>query len=348
MRWAAACMVLLAGCPPTLSRPGSPAFETRLAYGEREMRHGRFAAAEVAFAEAAAVARRRVDRDEALYRRSRALRRSRRFAEAVEVLEKIAARRPPSRRTARALFDAARLRDEHLGETELAVAGYARVVREHSNEGPASRALALWLAHARGRSPTQALSLVTSLEAELAGTDLGDDLLMAEHGLRLEVGDRAGARDALERIVRAYPYPQGHRWDEALLRLADMELEDSRPLRAIGWLEELLQRAETTTLVGSYTLPAFPLAQLRIARIHRDFTGDTEAARRAFRDVARNFPDSRLRDDATVELGELLLDHGDTVGGCQLLRAALREFEVGSARRRALRRVTSDCTPAPQ
>ncbi len=340
-------MLFVAGCPPALSSPRAPAFEAQLARGERELRHGRFEAAARAFDEAARAARRRVDVDEALYRRARALKRAGDIAGALAVLDALAARRPPSRRTARALFDAARLRDERLRDTTGALRGYEAVVRHHPEEGPAARALALWLAHVRRRSHAEALALVVSLQIDLGATDLGDDLLMAEHRLRLQQGDRAGARTALERLVRTHPYPQGHRWDEALLRLADMDLEEGRAEAAIERLQALLERAEGTTLVGSYTLPAFPLAQLRIARIHRDYTGDFRAAREAYRSLERDFPHSRLCDDARVELGELLLDRGELAAGCRILRSALADFEVGAARRRATRRLAADCAPAP-
>ncbi|MEM9066856.1 MAG: tetratricopeptide repeat protein [Myxococcota bacterium] len=336
--WAAVA-ILTFGCPPTLSRPESGPHLDYLAQGEREMRHGRFDAAATAFSQAASEAERRVDRDEARYRQSRALREGERFHEAIAILDEIAATRPPSRRTARAIFDAALLH-ERLGDESEAIAGFERVVRQHSDEGPAARALRLWLSKL---PPGSARRLTEVLHRDLRDTDLADDLLAARAELALEEGDRQGARGALEQLVADHPYPQGHRWDDAIERLAQMDLEDGAPEQAVRRLSAMLERAEQTTIVGSYTLPAFPRAQLEIARIYRDHLADPEAAEDAFEELSRRFPDSTLRDDATVELGEMLLGSGRIRRGCEMLRDAVAEFDVGSARRRATARIASDC-----
>ena len=338
-----ALFVLLMACPPTLSRPHSPAYRDHLAIGERHMRHGRYEESAREFALAAEEAKRRVDLDEALYRQSRALKRAERFAEAVEVLDRIAARRPVSRRTARAILDASLLRYERLDRQDEALAGLERIIRRHSDEGPAARALILIVAHHRERSTDAALQVVVDLGGDLSTTDLGDDLLAMEAELRLEAEDRPGARRALERIVEEHPYPQGHRWDDAIERLAEMDVEDGNAEQAIERLEAMLERAESTTMVGSYTLPAFPRAQLRIARLHRDALHDYDAAEDAFDAVYDDFPDSTLRDDARVELGEMLLDQGEQRRGCRILRDAIEEFEVGRARRRAEQRLARSC-----
>lgn len=335
--------VLLTGCPPTLSRPHSAEYRDHLAIGERHMRHGRYAESANEFALAAEEADRRVDRDEALYRQSRALKRGERWDEAVAVLDEIAARRPVSRRTARATLDASLIRYERLEEHDAALAGFERILRQHSDEGPAARALILIVAHHRERSIADALRVVMGFRGELASTDLGDDLLAMEADLRLEAEDREGARRALEQIVEDYPYPQGHRWDDAIEQLAEMDVEDGNATRAIERLEAMLERAEGTTVVGSYTLPAFPRAQLRIARLQRDVLHDYDAAEDAFDAVYDDFPDSTLRDDARVELGEMLLDQGNRTRGCRILRDAIEEFEVGGARRRALTRIQREC-----
>ena len=338
-----ALLPLLVACPPTLSRPHSPAYEDHLAAGERHMRHGRYEESAREWSLAAEAADRRVDRDEAQYRQSRALKRLGRWEEAVALLDGIAARRPPSRRTARAILDASLIRYEHLDRPDEALAGFESILRRHSDEGPAARALVLLVAHHRERSLDDALRVVGQLGQDLADTDLGDDLLALEADLRLEADDRQGARRALERIVAEHPYPQGHRWDDAIEQLAEMDVEDGRADAAIERLEAMLERAESTTMVGSYTLPAFPRAQLRIARIQRDQLRDYAAAEVAFDAVYDDFPDSTLRDDARVELGEMLLEQGESRRACRILRDAIEEFEVGRARRRAVARVARDC-----
>jgi len=329
---------LLLGCPPTLSRPHSEEHLDALATGERHTHHGRHDEAAESFDDAARTADRRVDRDEALYRASRSLRRDGHFVEAVARLDEIAATEPPSRRTARAIHDASRIRLRELDQRAAARAGFERVVRQHSDEGPAAHSLRLWLEDVEEVDGADAaLALTRSLYADLHATDLGDDLLAFQHELLLEAGDRQGARAALERIVRDHPYPQGHRWDDAIVRLAEMDEEDGDLPAAIARLEAMLQRAETTTIVGSYTLPAFPVAALRIARLHREL-GETDDAESAFWRVYRQFDDSILRDDALVELAEMRWDEGEREDACELFARVLEEFEVGAARRRAAER----------
>lgn len=335
--------LFLTACPPTLSRSRSPDFDERLARAERDAHHGRDEAAAAGFEEAAELAGRRVDRDEARYRQARALADAGEHAEALEVLDAIAAAEPPSRRTARALFDASKLRasqSERSGD-----AGFLRVVREHPESGIAGRALH-WLL--RDHSPQDVVRRLVSLDAEVGETSLGDDILMRMHDAHVALEDAAAARADLERLVERHPYPHGERWDEAILLLAAMDLEEQRPDHALARLERMLERAESTHLSGSYTLPGFPKAHLLIAQIHRDAAlsdpSRRDDAERWYRTFDDAFPTSILRDDAAVERGFMWLDAGDEARGCAILEDALEEFEVGHARRLGAERYGRDCS----
>lgn len=340
---AAGLLALLLGCPPTLSKPESAAHLDALAEGDRHAGHGRDEEAAAAYARAATEADRRVDRDEALYRQSRAEVDAGHPERAIELLLTIANTSPPSRRTPRALFDAGRLRYE-LGDVDGAIALFRRATLEFPSEGPAARALVWWLRHFEERDETdRALAVLDWLLPQVRRSKLGDDILAHETRLRLAQGDREGARAALERTVHDYPYPYGHRWDDATLQLAAMDVEDGAYERAIERLEAMLERSEGTSMVGSYTLPAFAEALLQIARIRRDHLNDREGADDAFEAVHDDYETSLLRDDALVERGEMWIEAGDRERGCAHLREAVEEFEVGSARRRAAARVEADC-----
>jgi tetratricopeptide (TPR) repeat protein len=340
-------LVILTGCPPTLSE-ANDTFLDAMAIAERHAHHGRLAEAEQAYARAAEEALRRVDLDEALYRRSRVLREMHRFDEAVGVLDVISARRPPSRRTARATFDAAYLRHLQLDQIDRAAEQYEEVLREYSDAGFGTRAVFFRLEIEAARGGDDAvLAFIDRLYPDVGTTSVGDDLLMARYRVLLERGDRPGARAALEKLVHEHPYPQGHRWDDAILRLADMEEEDGNFERAIERLEYLVRRTESTSLVGSYTLSSFPVAQLRIARIYRDKLHDTDAAIRAYRRFARLFRRSRYRDDALFELAILYLEGGQRSRGCSLLHDIVEDYEVGHARRLATAKLESDCGEPP-
>lgn len=338
--------LLLSACPPTLSRSRSPAFDARLAQAERDAHHGRDDEAAAGFGEAAELAERRVDRDEARYRQARTLVDAGQEVEALVILDAIAAAQPPSRRTVRALFDASKLRTE--SDAAGAEAGFLRVVREHPESGVAGRALH-WLL--RGDTPAAVLARLAPLDAEVGETSLGDDILMRMHDAHVELEDLASARQDLERLVERHPYPHGERWDDAILLLAAMDLEAQEPDQARERLERMLERAESTHLSGSYTLPGFPKAHLLIAQIHRDAAQGTHAdparrddADRWYRTLEDNFPTSLLRDDAAVERAFMWLDAGESERGCEILTDALEEFEVGHARRLGAQRHARDCS----
>ncbi|MBC7174117.1 MAG: tetratricopeptide repeat protein [Polyangiaceae bacterium] len=249
-----------------------------------------------------------------------------------------------SRRTARALFDASRIRMDELGETEAAMAGFERVMREYPDAGNGARALFFRLGPFREADDTAgAVAYLNALYPEVRSTTLGDDVLRAKADLLLLEGDRAGARAALELLVRNHPYPSGHRWDDALTSLAEMDIEDGNPEAAIEHLRKLVAVHETTTMTGSYTLPTFARAQLRIAQIYRDQLEDRDAADREYVSMIRNFSRSALRDDAHFERGAMWLDAGEVDRGCGILQGVVREYEVGHARRSAEERLRSDC-----
>lgn len=336
-------VLFICACTPTLSQPRGEEHLDAMARARRHYTHGRMVEAAAAYGEAAEHAERRVDRDEALYRQAKAYERAGEPRRALPILDEVARRRPVSRRTARALFDASKLRIE-LGDREAGLEGMRRLAREHPDHGLASRALFLVLDDHRRRDDTEgALAFLSRLEAEVSGSSLADDVLAHRADLLLARGDRAGAKETLVRLVEEHPYPHGQRWDDALVQLADLAQEEGDHAGAIGWLERLVAQHEETASPGSYTLPTMPLAQLRIARIYRDELGDRAAAARAFQAAYDRYPTATTRDDALVEHGEMLLDAGERERGCALLRKASEEFEVGRARRRAVERISRDC-----
>ncbi len=339
---ALAVMMAAPGC--TISRPRGVEHLRSMAEGDRHMGHGRLDEAERAYAQAAETAERRVDRDEAAYRRARVLMRQERWAEAVVVLDAIAAKRPQSRRTARALFDASRIRMDELGETEAAMSGFDRVIHRYPDDGNGARALYFRLSPFRDADdPEGAIAYLDALYPEVYGSTLADDVLRHKAELLLSEGRRDEARAALELLVHNHPHPQGHRWDDALMTLADMDLEDGRPEAAIERLRAIVAVYDSTTLAGSYTLPTIPRAQMRIAQIYRDELEDHDAADRAYREMYERFFRSSLRDDALYERGAMWLDAGEVDRGCGILREVVAEFEVGHARRSAAERIASDC-----
>jgi len=338
------CGLTLAGCPWTLSEQRGEEHLDAFAIAERHRHHGRLDEAERSYALAAENAERRVDLDEAEYRRSRVLIDLERYDEAATLLLEIGARRPVSRRTARAIYDAARVYDHRLQQPERAYPLYEQIMREFPDDGLGTRSLYFRLFAMRDAEDfAGCIAYLDELYPRVRENSLGDDALKMKADIQLEAEDRAGARVTLEQIVRDHPYPQGHRWDEAIEKLAAMDVEDGHPLVAIARLERMLERFENTTIIGSYTQTGMPRAQLNIARIYRDELHDYDEADSEFRRVLRRFPDSILRDDASYERGAMWLDQGERDRGCDILRDVVEDFEVGHPRRLAAARVEADC-----
>jgi len=342
---------LLGGCPLTLSKPKSEAFLDAMATAERHMRHSRYDDAIASYRTAQRYADRRADRDEALYREAKALKYAGRYGEAVQVLDHLASFQPPGRRTARALYDAAFLRQEQLGLQDEANAGFDRVIREFPDAGVATRALHWRLEYFdQNQDVPGAIAFLDDMLAHVSQSKIGDNLLMAKADLILDkYEDRDTTRAVLQQLVREHPYPEGGLWDDALLRLAEMDVEDGEYERAIEYLRILTNRAENTHLLiipnqaGSTTLPSMAEAQLRIARIYRDDLQDYDKADDEFEAVEDDFPRSNLRDDAAYERGVMWLEHGEPERGCDILREVVEDFEVGHPRRLAQQRVEADC-----
>lgn len=340
--YAVVALSVLTACVPTLSQPRGERHLGAMREATRHYHHGRMEEAAASWEEAARAAERRVDRDEAEYRRARALIRMDRPQEALSIFDAIAAWRPTSRRTARARFDAALLRLD-LGEVERAHDDLVHLVRHHPNEGPAARALRL-LMDARQDQPVDArLTFLRELYEHVGSSDLGDDILTMEAGLLLDRGERAAAVQVYERLVAEHPYPHGQRWDETFHRLADLAEEVGDYRSAIEYLRRMLSVHSHTITPGSQTLPGFPRARLRMARIYRDHLRDPDRAAEHFRGTYDQFPTSRLRDDALYELGVMWLERGQRDRGCAVLLEVVREFEVGRARRLAAERLEEGC-----
>jgi TolA-binding protein len=313
-----------------------------MARATREYHHGRFADAATAYGEAAQHAERRVDRDEALYREAKSLARVGELQRAIDILEGLSRERPVSRRTGRALYDAARLR-LRIGDESGAIANFKRVVIEYPDHGVASRAMHRVI---EATSDPAALRAWLNHVYEVVGArDIGDDVLMQLAEMSRQDGDLEGTRAYFERVIAEHPYPHGERWDDALWRLADLDVEQGDPARAAAHLEQMLSVLESTTTPGSYTLPRFPASMLRLGILYRDDLHDHDRAAATFQRLYNELQFSTLRDDAMLEEAQMYLAAHDTDRACALLHRVADEFQEGRARRQAAELLGTACTP---
>lgn len=339
-------LILCVGCVPTISKPRGEKHLASLSEAEAQQHAGRYEEAVASYKAAAASAERRVDRDEALYRASRVLARMNRHAEAIALCDELGAAEPPARRTLRARLDAARYR-LLVGEEARADQDLRKLVMQHPDEGAGKSALRLLLSrHVEGAaSPEVALVWVREFAAQTANDSTAETLMNVEAELLLALDRRDEARKKLEEQVARFPYPKGHRWDDALYRLANLSLDAQDPKAAIAYLESMIAVHEQSIGIGSYTRPLFSKAALRIARIYRDDVKDVDAALKAYGRVRSEFPRSLVADDALHEEAELLMARGQREQACDLLRSVVEDNEVGSARRHAEEQVSAECGP---
>jgi len=344
-----ACALLLAatapGCiAPTLSKPRGTEHLDALSQAREHQSAGRFKESADAYYRAAETAERKVDKDEALYRQSRVLARMGDLPQAIAICDQIGAEAVVARRTLRCRLDAARYR-MLTGEEERADADLRKLVGDEPESAAARGALRMLVArHVDGvEDKEQALTYLRELRDEIKPSSLGEPMMSAEAELLLQLGRKDEAKEMLERQVERYPYPQGRRWDDALWQLADLALENENPKGAIDYLKKMISVHEYSVILGSYTRPKMSKAALRIARIYRDNLRDNDAAMDAYEEVRSEFPRSTVVDDALAEEAELRIAEGDRDRGCDLLRKLMAAHEVGSARRKAERRMATEC-----
>jgi tetratricopeptide (TPR) repeat protein len=337
-------LAFVPACAPTLSKPRGTEHLDALSEARTHQSAGRLQESADAYLQAAETAERKVDKDEALYRQSRVLARLGNLPEAIAICDQLGAEERIARRTLRCRLDAARYR-MLAGEEERADADLRKLIVDEPDSAAAQGALRILVArHVDGvEDKEQALAYVQDLRDEIKPSSLGEPMMSAEAELLLQMGRKEEARVMLERQIERYPYPQGKRWDNALWQLADLALENENPKGAIEYLKQMVAVHETSIIVGSYTRPMMSKAALRIARIYRDNLRDNDAAIDAYREVRSEFPRSTLVDDALAEEAELRLALGDRDRGCDLLRELMDAHEVGSARRKAERRMASVC-----
>jgi len=285
---------------------------------QRAQSSGRYMEAAERFAAAADGARRLKDRDEALFMRARMLERAERWSQAKAAYGTLGEVSPDGPRTARAAYDAATLEIER-GDAERGWSELEQAIRRYPDHGSARRALELWSEHTAETQSEGTLREALASWTELKTTELGQRLLYERARSFEREGDHDAARAAYLETARVRPYPRGNLTDDAYWHAARLAHTAGDHDAALAALREMLSDREGA-LGGSYVRPRFPAAQMRIAEVHRDGTGDLTRARAAFRQTRVDYPDSILADDATWQEALMARRLGDADGTCDVAR----------------------------
>jgi tetratricopeptide (TPR) repeat protein len=251
MRAAILLATALVACAPKLP----PAYVHARDTAESDYVGGHFTDAAKAWLDAAQSASSARDRSDARYRAATSYQRAGELDKARELYTLLAAGK--SDRAARSTFTLADLRIQSGDET----GGYADLeaaIRRYPSSGVANLALTRYFAFLAGKGGDQALlEYATHPPADLAGSELAEQLLY-ERARRLDaLGATKEARDAYVELADRYPYPHGAYWDDALFRGADCEQRLGQAQGAIDLLERMLAAREASHFSGSYERPRF-------------------------------------------------------------------------------------------
>ena len=296
-----------------------------LAAGERAQSAGRFADAAAEYDRASRAARLPRDAAHARYLSARMLVRGGNLRDAAVVLRAVASASPPGEDSALAAYELADLAITSDRETE----GWAAMdafVRRFPGSGVAPRALRRVIRHDEEKGKQEALDHLRRLQPVVDATELGE-LVAYEIAIeRRDLGDIAGARDALIAVTKRWPYPGGALWDDALYHASELDEQLGRYDAAIAELETMLAQRETSHMMGTYQRPLYTPALVRIGVLYRDRMHDRARARDAFHRLYTDFDTSVNRDDALWEEALLWRDEGDTGTACVRMRTLVREF----------------------
>src|SRR5262249_53529644 len=173
-----------------------------------------------------------------------------------------------------------------------------QVVEQFPDEVPADDALQLAIRLERARNPFALQQKLAELYERDRKLDLADNLLFA----RAELAESV---DLYDQLADLYPH-SGLRHD-SLWRAAAILRQRGDFRGAILRLQKILDTHKDALIAGSYNSLVLDDAQLLVGRIWLDDLHQPEPAANAFQNLADDFKDSTLRDDALYELARARL-----------------------------------------
>jgi TolA-binding protein len=325
-------VLALGGCAHSRGQ----AYDQDFAVAHRAETAGRFTDASAAYDEAAKVAARDRDRDEARYLAGVMLLLAGDVRDGVARLTPIAEATPPQEESAIAAY---RIAEAHLdhGDPERGWGEMERIVARFPSSGVAHPALQRVLMHddeTKGKAAS--LAYLKSLEkGPLADSEVGE-LIAYEAALRMrDTGDHQGARDAFIAMAQRWPYPHGTLFDDALYHASEEDERLGRYQEATADLRLLLQEREVVgpfvalrpnNMFGSYQRRRMTPAQIRLAYLLAMRLGDRAGARDVLHTLYADFKTSDRRAEALWLEAELWRDDGDPATSCDRLATLVQDF----------------------
>ncbi len=321
------------------ARPRPAAYVEASARASRAAHAGRHDEAATRWTEAAPLADRARDADDARYRAADALLRAGHLDRALDALDTLARDgvHPPI--AARASLEAALLRlDRDRGDDRArAVASLDALVVAHPQRGSGRRALDHRLRlfdEARDDLGAVAWLRAMHADARLRDTDLDPAVAHLLASRLAALGARDEATQMWQDLFSRRGFGHNPHWDDGHLALARLRLAAGDPRGAVAALDALFAPWTTSWFVGSYTGPRMPEAAMLRARIYRDELRDPARAAEAYRFVFDRLTHSTLRDDALAECASMLEPTSPTEA-CALWQRLFAELPCSPRARRA-------------
>jgi hypothetical protein len=148
---------------------------------------------------------------------------------------------------------------------------------------------------------------------------------------------------AATQLSAEFPLPGGRFTDEGLFLGAQVAVALNRPEEALKLLASLREAGGPAAIVGSYDRATYVQAYLLSALIARDLAHDPQTAKGWLEEMLGRFPESRLADDALLELARTQLELGLGDAACQTAKK-LADSERKSRHRECAQ---AFCTRAP-
>lgn len=312
------------GCGPSLSRD----FLDTKAAGHRAYGSGRYTEAAQYFHQAAQKVDHTKQRDELLYLEAMAYQRAGNYPKTEQCLQDLLTLSPDGDRAATVAHELVRMKFRSGNKTEAGKMLHEFILKYPDSGLVRPAAIKYWeyLDSVHG-----AQSTLEYLEKNYEWYDdngLGE--MNAFHqARRLEMlGQLQAARDRYVACANAYPYPNSTLFDDALYAASLLDEKLGNPKQAIEDLRKMLSYKEKSALLGTYQRRQYDKAQMRIAELYRDVLGDLTQARKEYRRFYKEFPNSRLRDDALWQEALLAKRQRDDEGACEPVKLLVKEFPL--------------------
>jgi tetratricopeptide (TPR) repeat protein len=221
-----------------------------------------------------------------------------------------------------ALYHAATIVDEELGQTERGLAMKRKVAKRYPKSVSAEFAARDLVGHYEARGDFDAMrAAVDALYEDVADTPVADNMLFAAgESLEVEAKDEDAALPYYRKVYDTYP--EGGLADDALWQAAMIYHRRQQWTPAIRLLTRLADNVETSWFVGSYNSPWANDARFELGLIHLMYLDDYDAALAHFERYLEDFPTSLQLDDAGWHIVHLYRLMGDQ----ERYREALGEF----------------------